>query len=282
MFKDNKFKKYYIIMILVIVSILLFLFSFIIRDKRNLTIMEKIIKDSTITVNKLINKPINFIDNKLEEMKAKNKVYKKYKKLSKKYKKVELMEARYQESKKEINDLKKALKLNHTLSESEYLNATVIIRNIGYFYNELTIDKGTKDKVEKNMAVITDDGLIGTITKTSNLTSTVKLITTDDTNNKISVKIQIDDEEYLYGLMIGYDKKSKCFIIEGIADNKKIPKGAMVTTTGLGGNIPSGILIGKVNKIKKDNFDLARTLLVKSNVNFDDINYVTILRKNRK
>ena len=276
MFKNNKFKKYYVIIILIVVSILLFLYSFIITDKRNLTNIEKIIKDSTLTLNKLINKPINFIDNKI------NSKDKKYKNLSKKYKKVELMEAKYEESKKEIDELKKVLKLNKSLSESEYLNASVIIRNIGYFYNELTIDKGLKDKVKKNMAVITDDGLIGIITKTSNLNSVVKLITTDDTNNKISIKIKIDEKEFLYGLMVGYDKKTKCFIIEGIADNKEIPIGSMVTTTGLGSDIPSGILIGRVEKIKKDNFDLSRTLLVRSDVNFDNINYVTILKRKDK
>lgn len=279
MFKNKKIKKYYVIILLIIVGILLFLFSFVISDKRNLNYAEKIIKDSTLSINRLINKPINYIDTKIKEMQSKDKLYKKYQKLSKKYKKIELMEAKYEESKKEIHDLKKVLKLNKTLSESEYLNATVITRNIGYFYNEITIDKGEKNHIKKNMAVITDDGLIGTINKTSRLNSVVKLITNDDINNKISVKIKINEDEFLYGLMVGYDKKTKCFIIEGIADNKEIPIGSMVTTTGLGSDIPSGILIGRVEKIKKDNFDLSRTLLVRSDVNFDNINYVTVLKK---
>jgi len=129
------------------------------------------------------------------------------------------------------------------------------------------------------MAVITSDGLIGTISKVSNLNSVVKLLTTDDINNKISVKIKVNND-YLYGLMVGYDKKTKCFIVEGIADNKEIPKGSVVTTTNFN-DIPGGILIGNVEKIKKDNFDLSRTLLVRSNVNFDNIKYVTVLGKDK-
>lgn len=268
-----KKKKY----ILIVVTIILF--TLILSNKKTITKTENVIKDSILELTKLLNKPIDSIDNKLEEMKTKHKLYKKYQKMLKKYHKIDLMEAKYEESKKEIKELKKILNLNNTLSESEYLNATVITRNIGYFYNELTIDKGKKDQVNKNMAVITDDGLIGTITKVSNLNSVVKLITTSDTNNKISVKIKIDDDEYLYGLMVGYNEEEKCFIVEGISDNKKIPKGSIVTTTGLGSDIPSGILIGRVEKIKKDNFDLSRTLLIRSNVNFDNINYVTILKK---
>lgn len=278
MFKGNKLKKYYIIIIVVLVCILLFLFSLFIKD-RNLNRVEIIIKDSTLSINRIINKPINYIDNKIKSIQSRNKLYDKYLNLNKKYNKLKLKELEYEESKKEIKELKKILKLNNDL-KTNYINASVIIRDIGYYYNELTIDKGIKDKVKKNMAVINEDGLIGVISKTSNLNSVVKLITTNDTNNKISVKIKVDND-YLYGLMIGYDSKCKYFIVEGIADNKEIPKESIVTTTGLGNDIPSGILIGKVVDIKKDNFDLSRTLLVKSNVNFDNINYVTIIGKDK-
>ncbi len=274
-----KNKKYYSLLILITISIIAFLFSYIISDKRNLSIVEEIVKDAGLTINRLANKPIDYIDNKIKEYQTKDKLYKKYQKMTKKYQKVELMESRYDETKKELDELKKILKLNNTLGENEYLNATVVIRNIGYFYNELTIDKGKHSGIQKNMAVINDDGLIGIISKTSNLNSTVKLLTTSDINNKISVKIKINDDEFLYGLLVGYDEKEKSFIIEGIADNKDIPINSMVTTTGLANDIPSGILIGKVYKIVKDNFDLSRTLLVKSNVDFDNINYVTVLKK---
>lgn len=274
-----KLKKYYPIIILVIISILLFLFSILIKDKRNLSIIEKIIKDSTLTINRTINKPINYIDDKIKEYNSYHKLYKKYQKLDKKYQKVKLMEAKYNESEKEIKDLKKTLDLNNTLSDSEYINATVVTRNIGYFYNTLTIDKGEKNNIEKGQAVITDDGLVGIISKTSKYNSTVKLLTTSDTNNKISVKIKIDDDKYLYGLLSGYNKDKKCFIVEGIADNSEIIKDSLVTTTGLLNDFPSGILIGKVESVEKDNFDLAKTVLVKSSIDFDDISYVTILKK---
>lgn len=279
MFRNRRIKKYYVIIILLIISILLLIFSFIIKDKRNLSIIEKTIKDTTLSINKTINIPINYIDDKIKEYKSKHKLYEKYEKLIKKYDKVKLMETKYEEAEKEIKDLKEVLELNNTLSESSYMNATIINRNIGYWYNTVTIDKGEKDGIEKDMAVINNDGLIGIVTKTSKLNSTVKLLTTTDTNSKISVKIKVDEDNYIFGLLVGYDKDKKSFIIEGIANNTEIPISSMVTTTGLGNNFPSGILIGRVDKITKDNFDLARTVLVKSSVDFDNINYVTVLKK---
>lgn len=275
-------RKYYPIIVLVIVSAMLLLFSVIINDKRNLTIIEKIFKDTTLSINTLAMKPINILEDKIKEYNSKQKLYEKYEKLSEKYSKVELMETKYEEAKKEINDLKKVLNLNNTLSENSYMNATVITRNIGYWYNNITIDKGEKDGIKKDMAVITNDGLVGTVIKTSNLNSTVKLLTTSDTNNKISVKIKIGENEYLYGLLTGYNKEKKCFIVEGISENTDIKKGSIITTTGLGNGLPSGILIGRVESISKDNFDLARTVLVKSSVDFDDISYVTVLKKEEK
>ena len=56
----------------------------------------------------------------------------------------------------------------------------------------------------------------------------------------------------------------------------------MVYTSGLGGVFPSGILIGKVSEITTDVYDLAKIIKVKPSANFEDINYVTVLKRNDK
>ena len=55
-----------------------------------------------------------------------------------------------------------------------------------------------------------------------------------------------------------------------------------MTTTGLADEFPSGILLGKVESISTDNFDLARTVHVKSDIDFNGISYVTILKRGDK
>ena len=119
---------------------------------------------------------------------------------------------------------------------------------------------------------------IGKISKVGNFTSTVKLLTNNDTASSLSVKINIGDK-YVFGILKGYDSESKRLIVEGVSGNDEIPLNSEVVTTGLSDNSPSGVLIGKVTKIKTDNFDLARIIEVESNVNFDDINYVTVLKR---
>ena len=176
-----------------------------------------------------------------------------------------------------IKDGRKLTILEKSIKDS-YLNATVVNRDVGHWYNTITIDKGSKNGVKKDMAVITSKGLIGKITSISNFSSTVKLLTNEDINNKISVKIEIDNK-YIYGILTGFDSSTNCFQIEGISENTEIPTNSMVTTTGMGDIFPSGILIGTVKRVSTDNFDLARTVEVEPYVDFDDINYVTILKR---
>lgn len=42
---------------------------------------------------------------------------------------------------------------------------------------------------------------------------------------------------------------------------------------------PSGILIGKVSESNTDNFELSKIIYVKTDVNYDNIEYVTVLKR---
>lgn len=279
MYEKKKINKKYIILIAVfVVAFVLGITNAIIMNKENLSPFEKSIKDATLAVSKIIYKPVEFFKNKIEEYQDKQNLYEKYQELEKKVKETDLIQSEKEELEREVENLKKTLELNHTLSESSYLNATVVNRNLGYWYNTITIDKGSYNGVEKDMPVIVSEGLIGKVTKVTNFNSTVKLITSDDVNNKTSVKIKVG-EKFVYGLLSGYDRQKKTFIVEGISDNTEIPEGSLVTTTGMGDSFPSGIVVGKVKQVTTDNFDLAKTVEVTSSVDYDDLSFVTILKR---
>lgn len=179
----------------------------------------------------------------------------------------------------EIEELKGLLNLKEILSNYEIVNATVINRNMTNFYNTFIIDKGYSDGVDINDTVVNKDGLIGKIIKLSNHTSVVKMITSSNLYDMFSVAIELDSGKS-YGILSNYDYESNSFLIEGIDELNKIKEGSLVTTTGLGEKFPSGLVIGKVVRISKDNYDLAYVLKVESSVNFDDFHYVSILKQN--
>ena len=270
--------RYIILIILVIVVIFLAIIFKVVNEERGLSPIEQTVKDTGLFINKIIYAPIDFFSSKIREAKEKNNVYDKYKKLQKRVAEVDLLQAKHDELERELKDMKKTLELNNTLSNDSYLNATVINRNIGLWYNTITIDKGSYNGVKVDMPVIVSEGLIGKIVSTSTFNSTVKLLTNEDRSNKISIKIKVNDE-YIYGLLTGYNLKNNTFIIEGIEGNSDIPIESMVTTTGLGNNFPSGIVVGKVKSIATDNFDLAKIVEIKSSVDFNDLSFVTILKR---
>ena len=183
------------------------------------------------------------------------------------------------ELEKEVQELKKILNLNSTLTEYDIVNATVIARNNYYWFNSLTIDKGKDEGIKKNMGVITTNGLIGKISKVTNKTSEVKLLTSDDITYKTSVVIRVEEKNY-YAILNGYDKKNNLLKVTGIDKGINLTKGSVVLTSGLG-SMPQGIYIGTVEDEKIDKYNLSKVISIKPQQDFDNINYVTILKEKK-
>lgn len=276
--RQNYKKKYWLILVFLGIIVGLGILYKTVNDNRNLTKIEGLIKDTGVFINKIAYAPFGFIKNKIHETQLKNEMYDKYLELKQKSDNYNLLEAKRQELEYQLKEMQKVLDLNQILSKESYLNATVINRNIGVWYDTITIDKGSKNGIKLDMPVIVNEGLIGRITKTSNFSSTVKLLTSDDITDKISVKIKNRDD-YILGLLSNYDSTNKTFIVEGLDQNVDIETGSLITTTGLGDYFPSGIIIGKVKQVRTDNFDLAKIVEVESAVNFAQINYVTVLKR---
>ena len=279
MYNKKRFsKRYLFILAVVLIALVLVVLAASLKEERDLNPIEKVAKDTITIVLKVVSAPFNFIQDRAEEMMEKNDLYEKYKKLKNKEEQVDSVISQNENLQNEIDKLKETLDLNTVLSDKVYLNATVISRNIGYWYDEITIDKGSKNGIEKGMAVVTPKGLIGQITKVSNYSSTVKLLSNENMSDKISVKIKVE-EGYVYGLISKYDSKTNTYTVEGISENVDILKGANVVTTGMGTNFPSGLMVGKVKRVTTDNFDLSKVVEVEAAVDFDDLDYVTILKR---
>lgn len=270
----NKYVYLSIILIVVTVAFL----SYTIKSDKKLNVFESLIKDTTLTVQKIFYTPIKSINNVVDDFFSLKDVLKENKILKSNIEKMESLEAENIELKQEINKLKQELNVDYVLSEYDYLNATVISRNSLYWYNNLTIDKGKNNGIEEGMVVINSTGLIGKIVNVSTFSSDVKLITTNDTNNKISVTVASGDKK-LTGLINTYNYEEGYLKVEGISNTETVNIGDYVYTSGLGGVFPSGILIGRVENIVTDVYDLAKIINVKPSASFDDINYVTILKR---
>lgn len=276
--RRNKAKKYWILLVFLGIVIIIGIIYNTVNDKRKLTKIESLFKDTGLFINKVVYSPVGFVKKQIIENREKKEMYNKYVELKEKVSHYNMLEAKHEELEYQLKEMQKILDLNNILSKDSYLNATVINRNVGIWYDTITIDKGSKNGVKVDMPVIVKEGLIGKVTKVSNFNSTIKLLTSDNISDKISVKIKNGDD-YILGLLVNYDLENKVFIIEGIDQNVIIEPNSLVTTTGLGDYFPSGIIIGKVKQVRTDNFDLAKIVEVESGVDFNQINFVTILKR---
>ena len=148
-----------------------------------------------------------------------------------------------------------------SLTDFEIIYTSIVERNINYWLNELTINKGYVDGIRKNMIVVTNEGVIGKIKEVNKNTSIVKLLTSDDYNN--------------INKIMSY--KNGKLIVKGVEEKDNIKLGDKVLTSGLLDNSPRGLLIGIVDKINYDNVGLS--LEVKLSADTSDLRFVAVLKR---
>ena len=258
--KRNQKKKKLIILSIVIGLIALLGISIVIDRKTGK--IEVLLKDGAMFINKVVMYPFTAFNKGKKQTQSESYLIQKNVNAS---------------LEKEIQELKEVLELNKTMTEYEPVNATVLSRNKSYWFHTITIDKGKSSGIQKDMAVITKDGLIGKISKVSHNSSEVKLITADDKQFKVSISIRTNGTDH-YAVLNGYEAKTGLVIATGIDKTALINRGDLVVTSGLGSMFPSGIYIGTVEKIKEDKYNLSKTIYIATYQDFNDIHYVTVLK----
>ena len=270
--------KHLIISLIVLIFIIIADFYITLKKDRELNKVESLIKDTTISISKIITIPFRFIIDKIDDYKLLVNIRKKYQELLPEVSRIDSLKTENIELRRELESLKKELSIDYTLNEYSYLNATVIYRNVSTWYNTITVDKGTYNGVKEDMVVVNSQGLIGKVVSTTTFTSDIRLITTKETDNKISITIS-NGENKTNGLIKNYNYKTKYLEVEGVSNTETVRVGDYVYTSGLGEIFPSGILIGTVSDISTDEYDLAKIIDVTPIADFDDINFVAILKR---
>ena len=150
--------------------------------------------------------------------------------------------------------------------------ARVIARDSSNWVSAVVIDKGKKDKIQADMPVITESGLVGKVSEVG--VSTSKIILISDPNLNIPSLIQRSREEgIISGTILGACK------MRYISLDSDVKIGDKVITSGLGNVFPKGVLIGELSEIKDDPSGLMKLCLVDSSVNLLKIEEVLVIIK---
>src|SRR5699024_6689369 len=139
-----------------------------------------------------------------------------------------------QEIKKENKELRKTLDKTKSIRDFNPIQATVMSRTPERWVDQVTINKGKKDGIKENMAVMTADGMIGKIQNANPLSSTVQLLTGFDQYIRISATISREDEENVVGLIEEFDEESNSLLFKIIDESDTdLEEGEVVTSSGM-------------------------------------------------
>jgi rod shape-determining protein MreC len=154
--------------------------------------------------------------------------------------------------------------------ENQYAAASVIARDVSPFMHYVIIDRGSDNGLRKGMPVITQQGLVGTITAVTAGAARVQLV--NDPGSSINVLMQQSGEEaVLNGQITGEIE------LNMIRQNASIQPGDLVMTSGLGGNYPADIVVGQVITIRNEASALFQTASVQPAVDFSQLSIVLII-----
>ncbi len=151
--------------------------------------------------------------------------------------------AKLTEAEKTAERLEGLLGLQSTYS-LESTAARIVGGSSDAWSQTVTIDKGTIDGLEVGMAVCNSGGAIGQIVEVSASSSTVRLLT--DENSGISAMVQRSRAQ---GILQG--QPDGTLLLNYVAADSDVSVGDIVITSGLGGVFPKGLPLGTVTSVNR-------------------------------
>ncbi len=166
-------------------------------------------------------------------------------------------------------ELESALGISQQAGAETRVAATIVNRVSTPFDAVVSIDRGRDDGIKTGMVVLSAQGtLIGTVTKTFSGSAFVRLIT--DSRSKVNAQVQ---ESKVDGIIRGTPGRGLTFDLA----QAEIKTGDTVITSGLGGNYPPGLPIGKVGAVSGTAQDLFRNVTVEPFVRLSTATTVLVL-----
>lgn len=159
------------------------------------------------------------------------------------------------------------LKKEHT--DYTVIPSTVLRRDVNDEFSAFTIDKGTASGISVGDPVVTDNGVVGWIGEADRSTS--KVVTVLSPRTSIGA---VDNKSKDMGIVTGrtkYAEKGQMVFSKLGADNK-VKAGDIITTTGISGLYPKGLILGQVKEVCYDTYDTSYYAVIEP---YDDIAKLT-------
>jgi rod shape-determining protein MreC len=170
------------------------------------------------------------------------------------------------------------VRLRKLLSFEEKFNinsivARVIAKDVSTEFRAIRINRGESSGVRPNMAVVTNEGVVGRVLRTTHNTSDVVTIL-----DLLSAVDAIDERSRAHGVVEGVTDEV-CTMRYTLRTDDIQPSDVLISS-GLGGIWPKGVPVGLVSKVNRKPFGITQEVEVKPSVDFTKLEEVIIILQN--
>ncbi len=197
-------------------------------------------------------------------------VYWENQKLKKRLAQVEIEADEMRTDRLENARLRKLLALSQE-NPSDLTAARVTARSLDRLGGSLTIDKGSKDGILPDRAVITPDGLVGRVDRTT--PHEARVLTLLHRDCEVAVRV---GRSRVDGVLQWEFGERPLLNLLYVSSQEDVKKGDLVLTSGLGGIFPEGVRVGIVSRIGIAENGLMKEVQVKPSVNFRSLEEVLV------
>lgn len=175
--------------------------------------------------------------------------------------------------KSENATLKEYVNLKDKYTDYTTIPAYIINKDISNYSDTIIINVGSKDGIQVNMPVISDQGLVGHIISVTD--STAKVQTIVDTASTISCVITTSRDMLIARGTLSQNSTLKATYIPTEAT---ILEGDKIETSGLGGIYPKGIHIGTIKQVVNTKNITDRYAIIQTAVDFTKLETVLVIK----
>ncbi len=168
---------------------------------------------------------------------------------------------------RELLDFREKMKL-------ETVVARVIAKDVSTEFRAVRLNRGENAGIKKGMAVVTYEGVVGRVLRTT--ASTADVVTILDLLSAVDTVIE---------------RSRSRGVVEGLTDElcqlkftlrtDDIQVGDLLLSSGLGGVYPRGVAVGTVSRVNKKKFGITQDVEVKPTVDFTKLEEVLVVRDQR-
>lgn len=154
----------------------------------------------------------------------------------------------------------------------DYINAKVVNNSVFRQTNFITINKGRKQGIKPDMAVINSQGIVGIVKDVSpNFSNVISAI---NINAHISAKIKKSD---YFGTLSWDGIDYRCASLNEIPFHVKIVKGDTIVTSGYSSIFPEGIMIGVIKDFNFNEGNDFYNIHIALSTDYLNINHVYVI-----